>query len=194
MKTHVIILLSLTFFSCQQKKMTETLVTDNFKYSAYTWCLISDPPTFYLAHYLDIDKNGHYSFMRHDTFMDTPKYFTGDIPDSVIKSINDFFYTEKCGTKYPTKPGDSFIYDGFTYCFDYKKKDSLDRKIQFIPNKSPEQIKKLALLLDKLIFASTTTKTNKFDTYHYSKELSTFALKESGPLPKLEKPKIIIIE
>jgi hypothetical protein len=124
--------------------------------------------------------------------MDTPKYFTGDIPDSLIKSINEVFATANYGTDYSIKPEDSFIYDDFTYCIDYKKKDSLARKIQFIPNKSPAEIKKIALLLDKLIFASTTNKTDKFDIDKYTKELSTFSLQVSGPLPKLEKPNVIV--
>jgi len=126
--------------------------------------------------------------------MDTPKYFAGDIPDSLIKSINKVFGADNYGTDYSIKPEDSFIYDGFTYCIDYKKKDSIARKIQFIPNKSPDQIKKLALLLDMVIFTSTANKTNKFDTNQYSKELSNFSLQVSGPLPKLEKPNIIIKE
>ena len=66
----------------------------------------SDTPIFYLAHYLDIDKNGHYSLMRHDTFMDTPKYFAGDIPDSLIKSINEVLATGNYGTDYSIKPED----------------------------------------------------------------------------------------
>ena len=194
MRVIIVIILSLSLLACQQKSRTETLVTENLKYSAYSWHLSSDTPLFYLAHYLDIDKNGHYSLMRHDTFMDIPKYFAGDIPDSLIKSINEVFATDNYSSDYSIKPEDSFIYDGFTYCIDYKKKDSLARKIQFIPNKSPDTINKIALLLNKLIFASTTNKTNKFDTEQYSKELSTFSLQVSGPLPKLEKPNFIIKE
>lgn len=73
----VYILLSLTLFFCQQQSKKETLKTDTFKYPAYLWHMNSDTPIFYLAHYLDIDKNGHYSLMRRDTFMDAPKYFAG---------------------------------------------------------------------------------------------------------------------
>ena len=169
-------------------------MTDDLKYSAYSWHLNSDTPTFYLAHYIDIDKNGHFVLMRHDTFMDTPKYFTGDIPDTLTKAINDVFATYNYNIDYSIKPEDSFIYDGFTYCIDYKKKDSLAKKIQFIPNKSPDRIKQIGLLLDKLIYTSTNIPTSKFDTDMYSKELANFSLQVSGPLPKLEKPNIIIKE
>ncbi len=192
MVAKVYILLSLTLFSCQQQSKKEKLVTDNFKYSAYLWHMSSDTPIFYLAHYLDIDKYGHYSLMRHDTFMDAPKYFAGSIPDSLIKSINEVLAKDNYATDYSIKPEDSFIYDGFTYCIDYKKKDSLSRKIQFIPNKSPDPIKKISLMLDKLIFAMTIDKTNKFDTDQYSKVLSNFSLHVSGPLPKLERARVFI--
>lgn len=130
--------------------------------------------------------------MRHDTFMDTSKYFTGDIPDTLAKAINDALATDNYSMNYSIKPEDSFIYDGFTYCLDYKKKDSLAKKIQFIPNKSPEQIKHLGLLLDKLIYSLATDRTDKFSTDDYAKELSSFSLQASGPLPRLEKPNFMI--
>lgn len=190
----LLFILSLTIFACQQKSRTNILLTDDLKYSAYSWHVNSDTPTFYLAHYIDIDKNGHFVVMRHDTFMDTPKYFSGDISDTLAKAINDVLATDNYNTDYSIKPEDSFIYDGFTYCIDYKKKDSLAKKIQFIPNKCPDSIKQIALLLDKLIFASTNNTTSKFDTDPYSKELANFSLRVSGPLPKFEKPNIIIKE
>jgi hypothetical protein len=126
--------------------------------------------------------------------MDTAKYFAGDIPDTLIKAINDVLATDNYNIDYSIKPEDNFIYDGFTYCIDYKKKDSLAKKIQFIPNKSPEQIKRLGLLLDKLIYSLTTERSDKFSTDNYAKELSNFSLQTSGPLPRLEKPNIIIKE
>jgi len=94
---------------------------DDLKHSAYSWHLGSDTPVFHLTHYRDISNNSHYIFMRHDTFLDTPKYFTGNLPDSIIKVINKVFETDNYGTDYSIKPEDSFIFDGFTYCLDYKK-------------------------------------------------------------------------
>ena len=129
--------------------------------------------------------------MRRDTFMQSPKYFKGDIPDSLIKTINEVFSTDYYRTDYSIKPEDNFIYDGLTYCIDYKKKDSIDKKIQFIPVKSPDPIKHLSLLLDKLIYSSATEGIDKFDTDQYSKELSMFFLQTSGPLPRLEKAPFI---
>ena len=194
MKPFLAILLTLTIFGCKQKSQRNIFVTDDLKYSAYSWHLSSDTPIFYLAHYLDIDKNGHYFLMRHDTFMDTPKYFTGDIPDTLAQNINEVFATDNYNIDYSIKPEDSFIYDGFIYCLDYKKVDSTQKKIQFIPNKIPGRLKLLGLLLDKLIYASTKNTTKKFDTDQYSKELARFSLQVSGPLPKLEKPNVIIKE
>src|SRR5438552_396460 len=94
----LLFIVSLTIFTCQQKSRTGILVTDDLKYSAYLWHLNSDTPTFYLAQYVDIDKNGHYILMRHDTFMDAPKYFTGDISDTLTKAINDVLATDNYST------------------------------------------------------------------------------------------------
>lgn len=188
----LLFIVSLAIFACQQKSRTGILVTDDLKYSAYSWRLNSDTPTFYLAHYINIDKKGHYFLMRHDTFMDTSKYFTGDIPDTLAKLINYVFSNDNYSIDYPIKPKGSFIYDGFTYCIDYTKKDSLAKKIQFIPNQSPEQIKHLGLLLDELIYSLTRDRTDKFSIDNYARELSTFSLQTSGPLPRLVKPHNII--
>jgi hypothetical protein len=190
----LLFIVSLTIFACQQKSRPDLLVTDNLKYSAYSWRLKSDTPTFYLAQYIDIDKNGHYILMRHDTFMDTPKYFTGDISDTLAKAINYVLATDNYSIDYSIKPDDSFIYDGFTYCIDYKKKDSLAKKFQFIPNKCPEQIKLLGLSLDKLIYSLTMDRADVFPTDDYARELATFSLQTSGPLPRLEKSNFIIKE
>ena len=190
----LLFIVCLTIFACQQKNRTNILLTDDLKYSAYSWHLNSDTPTFYLAHYIDIDNNGHFVLMRHDTFMDTPKYFTGDISDTLAKAINDVLATDNHNTDYSIKPEDSFIYDGFTYCIDYTMKDSLSKKIQFIPNKSPDRIKHLGLLLDTLIYSLATDSTDKFSTDEYAKELTNFSLQTSSPLPRLEKPNIIIKE
>lgn len=177
----------LTISACRQKTQTPSLTTDDLKYSAYSWHCGADTIEFYLAHYLDIDKNGHFIAMRHDTFMDAPKYFTGDITDSLKNLINKTFIVDNFVKDYSWKPEDNFIYDGFTYCLDYKKIDSLEKKIQFIPEKSPEQIKRISQLLDTLIYSSASNKIDSFNTKEYAKELSLFNLQISGPLPKMVK-------
>lgn len=188
---YLLIAVSLAFFACKQDSRRDIWTIDELKYSAYSWHMKSDTPTFYLAHYIAIDKTGHYDLMRHETFMDVPKYFTGDISDTLAKEINNILTTGNYYTDYSIKPEDSFIYDGFTYCIDYKKKDSLPKKVQFTPNKSPDRIKHIGQLLDKLIYSSANEIANKIDTDEYSKELENFFLQLSGPLPKLEKPNII---
>jgi hypothetical protein len=44
----------------------------------------------------------------------------------------------------------------------------------------------------KMIFLSATNTTNKIDLDPYTKELSTFSLQVSGPVPKIEKPNVIV--
>jgi hypothetical protein len=192
MKQLLILFCPLLLFACRQNRPTEKLITKDFKYSAYSWYLGSDTPNFYLAHYLDIDKNGHFSLMRHHTFLDSPNYFTGDLPNTLRRAINGVFSKDSFATDYLIKPEETFIYDGLTYCFDYKKGDSIGKKIQFVPNKSPEQIKQLSLMLDSLIYDFPLTKRSKFSTEEYSKQLSQFPLQTSRPFPKLEKPNIEI--
>jgi hypothetical protein len=184
MKSFITIIFLFAFMACNQKKKhTSLLITDDLKYSAYSWHL-DDTILFYLAHYIDIDKNGHYLIMRHDTFMDKPKYFEGDINDTLKNLINKTFVVDgNFEVDYSSKPEDNFIYDGFTYCFDYKKADSNDRKIQFIPEKSPEQIIILSQFIDTLIY-SATSRRESFNTEDYKKELIKFALQISEPLPK----------
>ncbi|MBL7804910.1 MAG: hypothetical protein JNL02_14310 [Saprospiraceae bacterium] len=188
MKSLLFITFSLTLFSCTQRP-TKALVIENFKYSAYSWHINQEVDTFefYLAHHIDINKSGHFVLMRHDSFMDTPKYFEGDINDNLFKLIDSTFRSEDFNADYSWKVNDGFLYDGFTYCINYKKTDNNYRKkIQFIPNNSPQQIKTLITLLDNVIFQATKA-SDSINLKDYSEQLKQLYIAESGPLPKLEK-------
>ncbi len=188
MKTLLFIIFSLTLFSCNQRP-TKALVTENFKYSAYSWHINPQIDTFefYLAHYIDINKSGHFILMRHDSFMDTQKYFEGDISNTLFKLIDSTFRSEDFKTDYSWKVDGGFTYDGFTYCIDYKKADNNNRKkIQFIPNNSPQQIKTLITILDSVIFRATKA-SDSINLKEYSEQLKQLYITESGPLPKIEK-------
>jgi hypothetical protein len=113
-----VLILSLLFLitACRQNNQTNSLITEDLKYTAYGWHLGADSIEFYVAHYLDIDKDGQYILMRHDTFMDKPKYFTGVIPDTVRKQINATLGYTTLEKVHDFKIPNSAIYDGFQYC------------------------------------------------------------------------------
>jgi len=179
-------IICLTCFGCKysQKK---TILTNDFKYSAYNWYI---NPTvgsfeFYLDHYIDIDKTGHYILIRHDNFKDTLKCFAGEINDTIRSLINNIFLIDTFKTDY-RKLGDPIIYDGFEYCFDYQKPKSTPIKILFIPMNAPKKLKNLSLLLDSLIYSATNRSIDTLNFSNYSLELKIFYLSVSDPLPKLK--------
>src|ERR1700681_3394137 len=155
MKLTLNLILFLAIYACKQSKPTHFFSITYLKYSAYSRQFIFDGSDFYLAQYFNMDKNGHFILMRHNSFMDSPKYFTGFLTDSFLNLINATFDTKTFETDYLLKPADNFIYAGFNYCFDYKSIDGMGKKIMFIPPKSPPEIKKLGQLLDTLIYFST---------------------------------------
>jgi hypothetical protein len=193
-KMRRVLILSFFFLitACRQNKQSSSLITEDLKYTAYGWHLGADSIEFYVAHYLDIDKDGHYILMRHDTFMDKPKYFTGVIPDTVRKQINATLSDTTLKKVYDFKIPNSVIYDGFNYCFDYKNKNGVKNNIQFIPSQSPTEIKNLSTLLDTLIYSTSKTKTQAFNLDNYKNYLNKISL--THPPPRREPPKIEYIK
>lgn len=189
MKRFSIYTICLLFVACYQPKKEIKLATTHFIYSAYRWYTQADTSMFYLAHYLEIDQNGHYRIMRHERYMDSARFFTGDIPDTARQAINAFIKKNSSAKDYLSIPEDSFIYDGFTYCFDYKKQDSADFHFQFIPPKSPDDINQLRKLLDNLIFVWAAKDTSHFELTDYSMLLSHRSV--YTPTPEKVKPIII---
>jgi hypothetical protein len=188
MRPFLFISLALTFTGCTRQKATDTLVTDNLKYSAYYWHLNqnTDSFQFYLAHYLDIDKNGNFKIMRHDEFMDKPKYFEGTLTDTIQKLIDTTFLYENYKTDYAWNVNDGTTYDGFTYCFDITKNDT-NKKVLFIPRNSPVQIKSLSALLDTIIYNRATKRSDDMNLKPYENVLSRYHIAMFGQLPKIQK-------
>jgi len=168
MRLYIIALVLILISSCQNNKQRKYLFQEDLKYSAYCWHITDSGPQFYLAHYLDLDKNGHYVGMRHITFLDEPKYFEGNLKDSVLQLINlllDSSYKKSYDFKKPE------VYDGFTYSLDYKKQTGENVSIKFIPEESPIRIKELSMLLDSVIFLKTVNKIPAFSIDAYVSQL-----------------------
>ncbi len=189
-----VLILSFLFLitACRQNTPTNSLITEDLKYTAYGWHLGADSIEFYVAHYLDIDKEGHYVLMRHDTFMDKPKYFAGIIPNTVFKQIKATLSDTTLKNVYDFKTPNSVIYDGFNYCIDYKSKNGFKKIIQFIPSQSPMQIQNLSTLLDTLIYSTSKTPTQAFNFDNYKNYLNKISL--THPPPRREPPKIEYIK
>lgn len=189
MRPFLTFILLLLILSCKQKEPAKPLTTVDLKYAAYSWNRGADSFGFYLAHYLHIDENGHFIAMRHDQYMGKALYFAGEIQDSLKIRINKTLSNNYPAENYLMAPEDDFIYDGFTYCFDYKKSDSVQHKIQFVPDKCPEQIKQLSLYLDTLVFSPAVKKIDSFNTDGYKNELIKFSLQSALPFPEPVKQK-----
>ena len=189
LKPLLFIIFTLTFAACKQKNPTKTLVTEDLKYSAYYWHFNehADSFEFYLVHYIDIDRNGKFIVMRHDTPRVKPKYFIGFISDTIRKFIDTTFSNDNFKTDYTWKVENSFVYDGFTYCFDYQIQKKRRKEIQFIPHNSPDQIKELSSLLDTLIYTSASKPTDTLNLNNYTNQLKQLYLSVSQPPPKIQK-------
>lgn len=174
MRPLLFIILTLTLVACARQNSTEKALTKEFKYSAFLWHLSPDNDSFnfYLAHYIDIGKDGHFKLMRRDSFMSTPHFFEGTLSDTVLRLIDTTFAKETFATDYNWDVNDGFVYDGFTYRMDIKNSDSTNpKKIYFIPNKAPSEIKMLATKLDTLIYNIKEKSVDTFDTRLYQEQL-----------------------
>src|SRR5664279_2650598 len=102
MRLIIFIILALMLVTCKQSIPTKNLATVYLKYSAYYWHFNQqvDSFEFYLVHYIEIDKNGKYFLMRHENWMDRPKYFTGFINDTIRQLIDTTFYHDRFKTDY----------------------------------------------------------------------------------------------
>lgn len=176
--------------SCSKNKGKEII---DIKYSAYTWHLGKDSAEFYFAYYLNINKNNQYTLMKKDSFISEPKYFTDYITDTLQNLIDTIFENKNYSKTYLFDSSDLKMYDGFYYFLDITQKDGQRKIIQFVPNKSPEQIKKLSSKLDSLIY-SASKKTAEFNIKNYQSELEALAKAEGLKTPKLRQLPPVIIE
>ena len=188
MKILNLLLIASTLLSCKQAPFPKPSI-ENLKYAAFRWGYndLSDSFEFYLAHYIEIGANGHYTAMRHNPLITRKvEYFEGNLKEDFRKAINGTFRGDSLKEAYLEDSASTALYNGYTYCFDYLEKDSASRKqIQFIPRYSPYQIRTLADDLDDIIFYATKSAPPlALDAYcEYLKQLN---ISETGPLPKMQ--------
>ncbi len=168
--------------------MTKDIVTQDLKYSAYYWHFNQSSNEFelYLDHYVNIDSTGKFVLMRHESWMEDPKYFTSLIDDTLSNLINSAFANKSYKTNYSYST-DNSIYDGLSYCFDYNI-DDINRKIFFIPQNTPDEIRKLCAFLDTFIVRTNATKidTLMLENYIHTLETSDSARPNRPSPPKIE--------
>jgi hypothetical protein len=178
MKTLLILFLLMALNSCRQPKKPFSLLTEDIKYTTYAWYHLTGltgPYELYVDHYININKNGHFSMMRRDSLMSKPKYYTGFINDSIANQIQRTFKQDTFKTDYKTEATKNIAYDGLVYRLDYKLEKENRKKIKFIQSDSPTEIVKLSLLFDNL---DTLTKVTEVDTISlngYLEELKKYS-------------------
>jgi hypothetical protein len=187
MRLFLLLIFVLFFGACNQHKSPRKLSVLDIKYSGYRWHF---NPTlnkfeFYLDHYIDIDEYGHFVFMNQ---WRSPKYFSGNINDVIWKQI-DSLTIKKYNRNYNFKPG-NIIYDGLTYCIDYKRQDSSRTMIRYIPEYCPNDIRLLSSLLDSLIDTDSLHSIELLDVKTYTDELATFDT-SFVKIPRLRMAKVV---
>jgi hypothetical protein len=178
----------LSIASCNDvKQSTKSLLPTEFKYSAYAWFFNEkvDSFDFFLIHYIDIDKNGHFNIMRRDNWNSRPLYFYGSISDTVRKDIDTILKTNY-KSDYTWNVNDGFTYDGYTYTMDFTDDSNKRKLIHYIPNKSPKPITELGILLDTLINTRTGQMLDTLKIDDYTQELKSISWTMT-PLPWLRK-------
>ncbi len=173
-----IVVIAILYTGCKNKENKEGI---QFQYSAYSFHFNEEKEImeFYLAYYFKISEDGNYKIFKHSTFMDIPKYFKGKFEiddkeniDSLIININN-----SQPIIIPDTP--LLVYDGFTYCLDYKIGNKATGKIQYINSRSrcPENIYTLTAKLDALILNTRKNETDSFSLGAYIdtlKKISSF--------------------
>jgi hypothetical protein len=134
---------------------------------------------------------GHYILMKRD-LLDTPKYFSGYISDSIRNLMNKTFSIAHFQTNWSIDRTSGDLYCDPSYCFDYKKTGSARNRILFIHNHGTNEMIQLSCLLDTLIDTANFNRINSFDLSKYKNELREFSISVNPlpPLPKMGKLKI----
>ncbi len=195
MRTFIAISLLIEIVACQQSEQPKqskqliSLVTEDLKYSAYSWYYNTRQWEFYLDYYVDIQKNGQFNLMLKDSFMSKPKYFKGIINDTISKLIDKTFSVDTFQTDYKSQTLQNSFYDGLTYCLDYRIKSNNQKKIIFVQSGSPNKINKLSTALDTLVRTPHVKQIDTLELAMYVNELKRFSSASLGPLPKLIKLK-----
>lgn len=134
------IIASLIFLTCKQEMQEIKLLTGDLKYCAYNMAHSeqTDDYKLYLAYYIEIHKNADFVLMRHDVRTGPQKYFSGTISNTICRLIDSTFLNRNYNADYTQKIDAPVIYDGFTYCFDYRKKNREKSATRYIPPFSPD--------------------------------------------------------
>ena len=161
------------------------MVTQDLKYSGFYWHFNEQTKKreFYLDHYINIKKNGKYVLMRHDDWMSKPVYSNGFMDSSILSLIDKVFLKSKFKSDYTLDLEKLAIYDGLTYCFDYKIEGEKNKEIQFIPPYSPDQLKLLGSMLDTFISKAIKTKMDTIPLENYKDRLSEISFPNLPPMP-----------
>jgi hypothetical protein len=189
MRTFITIAFLIGILGCQQSKQPEktyqspSLIVEDLKYTAYSWYYPSGQWEFYLNYFVVIDKSGHFNIMSRDSMMSKPKYYTGFISDTLRNLINNTFLIDTFKTDYKSAALQNIAYDGFTYCFDYKKENEDRKKFVFIQTRSPLLIQKLSVILDRLLSSTKAIEVDTIDIAHYIEGIKEFSSASLGPPP-----------
>ncbi|HUB60479.1 MAG TPA: hypothetical protein VL978_07255 [Puia sp.] len=178
--------------SCANHNLNHPLTTGELTYSAFTWHYNSTKNTFeiYIADYLRIDSNGGFIGMRHDTFMDKAKYFSGLIDDPLRKRIDSVLSIGDYDRYFNFSGNAPGMYDGFIYSIDYRKRDSLRSLPFFIPRHSPPAIQYVQSALDSLIANAVPNSTDSFSFGGYKAKLEEKSIATGFKMPIVVPPKV----
>ena len=180
-------IISFCAFSCQQTSKNDysNLIVDNIQYSAYRWRTNSNTleQEFFLAYYININKDGSYKGMNHNIPNEPAIYFKGTLDrydwvcqllDSLSIVVLDTLYISP----------ELRIYDGNTFALDFNKEQTR-HKIDFLQLDAPTFLKSLSYKLDLLALYSKN-EIMPFNLSIYEEELKKRSLKITGELPKVQ--------
>jgi hypothetical protein len=159
---------------CKQHMQVHLTRIQELKYSAYCMRLNAskDSFVFYLDHYINIDKNGDFTAMKHADWTSKPAYFKGFVNDSIAKEIDSTF--SKSNYQQTYYPNDAVMYDGLDYSLDIRLNGDSNKLIRFIPNYSPKQILDLSTTLDVLIYSGQAQQIDSFNLDAYKEILRKY--------------------
>ena len=160
-------------------------ILPELKYAAFFVCTpneFADTNKIYFVYGIDIDKNGHYTGMRHINNEGKHIFFSGSIGDTLRQQIYNLKKSNLKSEYYDSK---GRIYCGPTYLLDYI--DTSSRKTIFYdPPNMPNDISCLSGLLDTLIFHSVSDTKDSFAYAQYSEEIKTIFLSKFIVVPHVK--------
>ena len=172
--------------SCSSHISIQPLFTGKLTYSAFTWHFNPSKDTFelYIANYISIDSNGRFIGMRHDTFMDHAKYFSGYINDSLRKRVDSILSNSRDKRNFIFSAETARMYDGLTYGIEYRNRDSMGSFILFVPSLSPLGIQFVESALDSVVANAAANAIDSFSFAAYKTKLEEKVRASGIKIPK----------